>query len=85
MINTLDDLHMAYPTSKSTSSKPPETYKKVQSSIIANWVKLVLKIAGMDASLYKAHSCRSTSTSKVKALGMSLRSKVRDIDLAKAL
>ena len=34
-------------------------YKESQSSIIANWVKLVLKMAGVDTSFYKAHSCRS--------------------------
>jgi len=48
-------------------------YKEVQSSTIANWVKLVLKKAGIDTSLYKAHSCRSTSTSKAKVLGLSLK------------
>ena len=39
-------------------------YKEVQRSTIANWVKLVLKMAGIDASLYNAHSCRSASASK---------------------
>ena len=48
-------------------------YKEVQSSTIANWVKLVLKMAGIDTSLYKAHSCRSVSISKAKVLGMSLK------------
>jgi len=48
-------------------------YKEVQSSTIANWVKLVLKKAGIDTSLYKAHSCRSASTSKAKVLGLSLK------------
>ena len=37
-------------------------YKEVQSSTIADWVKLVLKMVGIDTSLYKAHSCRSAST-----------------------
>ena len=48
-------------------------YKEVQSSTIANWVKLVLKMEGTDTSLYKAHSCRSALTSKAKVLGMSLK------------
>ena len=50
-------------------------YKEVQSSTIANWVKLVLKTAGIDTSLYKykAHSCRSASTSKAKVLGISFK------------
>ena len=39
-------------------------YKEAQSSTIANWVKLVLEMAGVDTSLYKAHSFRSASTFK---------------------
>ena len=50
-----------------------KSYKDVHSSTIANWVKLVLKMVGVDTSLYKAHSCRSASTSKVKVLGVSLK------------
>ena len=34
-------------------------------------MKLVLKLVGIVTSLYKAHSSRSASTSKVKILGMS--------------
>ena len=48
-------------------------YEEVQSSTIANWMKLVLKMAGIDTSHYKAHSCRSASTSKAKVLGISLK------------
>ena len=48
-------------------------YKEVQSSTIASWVKLVLNMAGIDGSLYKAHSCRSAPYSKAKALGISLK------------
>ena len=48
-------------------------YKEVQSSTIANWVKLVFKMARIDTSLYKTHSCKSASTSKDKVLGMSLK------------
>ena len=48
-------------------------YKEVQSSTIANWVKLVLKMAGIDTSLCKAYSCRSASTSKAKVLSISLK------------
>ena len=40
---------------------------------MANWVKLVLIMAGFDTSPYKVHSCRSASTSKAKVLGMSLK------------
>ena len=48
-------------------------YKKVQSYTIVNWVKLALKMMGIYTSLYKAHSCRSASTSKAKVLGVSLK------------
>ena len=41
-------------------------YKDVQGSTIANWVKLVLKMTGIDTALSKARSYRSASTSKVK-------------------
>ena len=34
-------------------------FNEVQSSTITSWMKLVLKMAGIDALLYKAHSCRS--------------------------
>ena len=48
-------------------------YNEAQSSTIANWLKLVLKMAGIDTSLYKDHSCRLASTSKAKVLGRSLK------------
>ena len=48
-------------------------YKEVQSYTIVNWVKVVLKMAGIYTSLYKAHSCRSAPTSKAKVLGVSLK------------
>ena len=48
-------------------------FKEVQSSTIANWMKLVLKMAGIDTLLYKAHSCRSASTSRANVLGISLK------------
>ena len=47
--------------------------KEVQSSTIASWVKLELKMAEIDTSLHKTHSCRSASTSKAKVLGISLK------------
>ena len=47
-------------------------HKEVQKSTISGWVKLVLKLAGIDISLFKAHSCRSGSTSKAKVMGLSM-------------
>ena len=46
--------------------------KEVQSYTIVNWLKLLFS-AGIGTSLYKAHSCRSASTSKAKVLGMLLK------------
>ena len=47
-------------------------HKEVQKSTISGWVKLVLKNSGIDISHFKAHSCRSASTSKAKVMGLSL-------------
>lgn len=47
-------------------------HTQVVSSTIAGWVKLVLKGAGIDTSLFTAHSCRSASSSKAKAMGLSV-------------
>ena len=48
-------------------------YKEAQTSAIANWVKFVLKIAGIDILLYKVYSFGSALTSKAKVLGMCLK------------
>ena len=48
-------------------------HKEVQKSTIAGWVKIILKNAGIDTSLFKAHSCRAASTSKAKVMGLSLQ------------
>lgn len=48
---------------------PPIEVKK---STIGNWVKVILKLSGIDISVYQAHSCRSASTSKAKVLGLSM-------------
>lgn len=39
---------------------------------MARWVKQVLHDCGVDTSVFKAHSCRSASTSKAGSLGVSL-------------
>ena len=46
--------------------------KEIQKSTLAGWVKIVLRKAGIDTSQFKPHSCRSTATSKAKAMGISL-------------
>ena len=55
-------------------------YKEVQSSTIANWVKLVLKMTGIDTSLCKAHSCRSASTSKANVLVYLLKTYWKEVN-----
>ena len=44
----------------------------IQKSTLADWVNTVFRKAGIDTSQFKAHSCRSTATSKAKAMGISL-------------
>ena len=54
---------LAYSRSKSTSSNPYETLQRSPEFYHSQLgVKLVLKMAGIDTSLYKAHCCRSAST-----------------------
>lgn len=38
-------------------------YQKVSKATLSRWVKLVLKLAGIDVSIFKSHSVRSASTS----------------------
>ena len=47
-------------------------HNEVVKSTIAGWIKSVLKDAGIDTSLFSAHSTRSASTSKAMALGLSI-------------
>lgn len=44
----------------------------VSSSTIARWLKEVLHLAGIDTSIFKAHSYRSASTSAAFSCGISL-------------
>ena len=55
-------------------------YKEVQSSTIANRVKLVLKMTGIDTALSKAHSCRSASICKAKVPGISLKDILNEVN-----
>ena len=75
---------VAYSRSKNFLLSHMRPSKEVQSSTIANWVKLVLKMAGIVTSLYKAHSCRSASMG-ISLKGILKRSMVRGISLAKTL
>ena len=44
--------------------------KPVTSSTIARWLKLVMESAGIDTSVFKAHSVRSASTSAAAMQGV---------------
>ena len=46
-------------------------HKEIQKTTLAGWVKIVLRKAGIDTWQFKAHSYRSTATSKAKAMGIS--------------
>ncbi len=52
------------------STVPP--HKAVSKSTIARWIKNVMENAGIDTSTFKAHSCRSASTSAASAKGLQL-------------
>jgi hypothetical protein len=45
-------------------------YKAVSTETISRWLKTMLAKAGVDITLFKAHSTRSAATSKAKACGM---------------
>lgn len=45
-------------------------YRKVSTDTIARWIKTVLRLAGIDTSICKAHSTRSASTSAATKLGV---------------
>lgn len=49
-----------------------KTYNEVSTSTIARWLKTVLHLAGIDTSIFTAHSFRGYSTSKAFACGVSL-------------
>ena len=50
-----------------TINKP---HKPASNNTIARWIKQELSAAGIDTSVYKAHSCRSASSSKAKEVGI---------------
>ena len=48
-------------------------FKPVKSSTIAGWIKTILLRAGIDTSVWSAHSTRGASTSKASNLGVSIQ------------
>jgi len=45
-------------------------HKRVSKDTIARWIKTVLKMAGIDPSVYSAHSTRAASTSHASSIGV---------------
>ena len=52
-----------------TYGKP---YKNVSADSISRWVKKELTNAGIDTNIYKVHSCRTASSSKIKQIRISV-------------
>ena len=48
-------------------------HKPVSSQTISRWIKDELLKEGVDTSVFKAHSCRSASSSKARDAGISIR------------
>jgi hypothetical protein len=48
-------------------------YHRVSTDTIARWIKTVMRLAGIDTSIFKAHSTRSASTSAATKLGVPLQ------------
>ena len=44
----------------------------MSSSTVSRWIKEALKLAGIDVSIFKGHSKRTASSSKVSKAGLSL-------------
>ncbi|CAC5422081.1 unnamed protein product [Mytilus coruscus] len=49
-------------------------YHHPTKSTISNWIKLVLKLAGVNTSIFKTHSTRGASTSAALKAGVSVNS-----------
>ncbi|VDI01702.1 Hypothetical predicted protein, partial [Mytilus galloprovincialis] len=60
----------SYDSAWNKSTKKP--FKGLSSQTVGNWIKWVMKEAGIDISLFQAHSCRMVSTSKAAMSGISM-------------
>ncbi len=47
-------------------------HNPVQTCTIARWLKLTMSAAGIDTSIYKAHSTRAAATAKARSQGLSV-------------
>jgi len=46
-------------------------HKPIVACSVARWLQMIMQVAGIDVSKYKAHSTRSASTSKARQMGLS--------------
>ena len=53
-----------------TYGKP---HKQASPDTISRWIKNMLSESGVDITVYKAHSCRSASTSKANNIGITMK------------
>ncbi|CAG2247462.1 unnamed protein product [Mytilus edulis] len=60
-------------------------HKGASSNTIANWIKDIMKLAGIDTAKFKAHSTRGSSTSKAKGQGVSISEILKIADWSNAL
>ena len=60
-----------------TVGKP---HKPATRNTVARLVKQELTVAGIDTSIYKAHSCRSASSSKAKEIGIPYTEILKRVD-----
>ena len=47
-------------------------HKEITTATLVRWIKEVLKLSGIDVTLFKAHSVRSASTSALYSRGANL-------------
>ena len=61
-----------------------DEHKTLAVATLAGWLKTTMAEAGIDTSIFKAHSTRSASTSKARALGLAVEHIVKQGNWSKA-
>ena len=60
-------------------------HKPVTSSTIARWLKEIMKEAGIDTSIFKAHSCRGAAVSAAKDHGVAVADIMKTADWSREI
>ena len=60
-------------------------HKPVTSSTIARWLKEIMKEAGLDTSIFKAHSCRGAAVSAAKDHGVAVADIMKTADWSREI